>query len=67
MDSWRGRTGNFAKIFLISDKRNKMGWRVSWDSIVKNADDFIGKPGIHFLKCDETAGKCEYDHTETPT
>ncbi|MBI1663418.1 MAG: hypothetical protein IS860_08010 [Nitrosopumilus sp.] len=44
--NWKDKPGHCKKKFLISDQRNKNGWRVTWDSIVKNADTFKGRPGI---------------------
>lgn len=51
----------YIKTFLISDERNSNGWRVSWDSIKKNAKTFIGKPGIEYQKCGQRG--CLLDHT----
>ena len=65
LESWHNRKGDFAKIYLISDKRNKNGWRVTWESIKKNAHDFAGRPGIIYSKCED--GKCDLDHTDGQT
>ena len=65
LDTWKDRTGNFAKIFLMNDQRNKNEWRATWESIKENAEDFIGKPGIEYTKCVD--GKCDLDHTDATT
>ena len=62
MESWKEKAGSYAKIFLMNDQRNNNGWRVTWESIKKNAKDFIGKPGIEYLKCVD--GECDLDHTD---
>ena len=48
-------------MFLVNDQRNKNGWRLTWESILKNAKSFITFPGIVFYKCDEDG--CRLDHT----
>lgn len=48
LDNYKGRSGKFIKNFLLNDKRNKNGWRVTWDSILENASDFINHPGIYY-------------------
>lgn len=65
LTEYDGRTGKFAKIFGISDKRNKNGWRVTWASIKKHVGSFIGQPGIVFEKCE--AAICDLDHTDGKT
>ena len=65
LEEWKDEKGNFAKIFLINDQRNKNEWRATWESIKKNAQDFIGKPGIEYIKCVD--GECDLDHTDAPT
>ena len=55
----------YVKTFLISDKRNKRGWRASWNSIKKNVKSFHGRPGIEYMKCTEHG--CDLDHTEGDT
>ena len=52
----------YLKTFLISDKRNRRGWRASWNSIKKNIKSFHGKPGIEYTKCGEYG--CMLDHTD---
>ena len=65
LKEWKDSKGNFAKIFLINDQRNKNEWRATWESIKKNAQDFIGKPGIEYTKCVD--GECDLDHTDAST
>jgi len=50
LDNYKGRSGKFIKGFLLNDKRNKNGWRVTWDSILTHAPDFINHPGTYFVK-----------------
>lgn len=50
LDMWKGRSGRFIKGFLLNDKRNKNGWRVTWDAIKTHYADFIGKPGTYYLR-----------------
>ena len=64
-DEYKGKTGLFLKVFLISDQRNNNGWRATWESIVENHADFIGKPGIEYTKCMQN--KCDLDHTDGAT
>lgn len=52
----------YLKTFLISDKRNKNGWRASWTSIKKNHKSFHGRPGIEYVKCGSKG--CMRDHTD---
>jgi len=47
-DNFEGREGKFIKGFLLNTKRNKNGWKVSWDSILKYASDFVNHPGIYY-------------------
>ena len=65
LTSWKNRKGSYAKVFLLNDQRNKNGWRVTWESIKKNASDFIGRPGIEYVKCEGTV--CDLDHTDGTT
>lgn len=65
LTSWKNRKGKFYKVFLLNDQRNKNGWRVTWESIQKNAVDFIGRPGIEYVKCEGTV--CDLDHTDGST
>jgi len=58
LDNFEGRSGKFIKGFLLNTKRNKNGWKVSWDSIKKNASDFINHPGIYYEPTED-----EPDHT----
>ena len=60
LDSWKDREGHFAKVFLADDERNGNGWRVTWPSIEKNHQDFIGFPGIEYHVC--TSRGCDLDH-----
>ena len=55
----------YVKTFLISDRRNRNGWRASWNSIKKHHKSFIGKPGIEYMKCGDTG--CSLDHTAGPS
>jgi len=48
LDNFEGREGKFIKGFLLNTKRNKNGWKVSWESIKKYASDFINHPGIYY-------------------
>jgi len=61
LDNFEGRTGKFIKGFLLNTKRNKNGWRVSWESILKHASDFINHPGIYLIRQGET------DHSDGGT
>ena len=61
LDNFEGRTGKFIKGFLLNDKRNKNGWKVSWEAIKKYAADWINHPGIYFLPGGEP------DHTDGET
>lgn len=65
LSNWKSKRGNYAKVFLLNDQRNKNGWRVTWESIKKNAADFIGRPGIEYVKCEGTV--CDLDHTDGST
>jgi len=65
LDEYEGESGQFLKTFAINDKRNKNGWRATWEGIRKNIETFKGKPGIEFVKCDEDG--CDLDHTEAQT
>ena len=65
LEEWKGESGDYAKTFALNDKRNKNGWRVTWDSIPENIPTFIGKPGIEFVKCEEN--ECDLDHTDAET
>ena len=65
LDEFEGQKGQFLKVFGISDKRNKNGWRAVWEGIKKHVDTFKEKPGIEFVKCDEDG--CDLDHTEAQT
>lgn len=62
LDNFEGREGKFIKGFLVNTKRNKNGWKVSWESILKYASDFINHPGIYY-----EAAPDEPDHTEGKT
>lgn len=62
LDNFEGRTGKFIKGFLLNTKRNKNGWKVSWESILKYASDFINHPGIYYEVSED-----EPDHTEGRT
>ncbi len=57
----KGDGPSLIKTFLISDKQNSNEWSVSWESIKKYAKDFIGFPGIYYIKCDDK--ECDLDHT----
>ena len=61
LDNFEGREGKFIKGFLLNTKRNKNGWKVSWESILKYASDFINHPGIYMIRQGET------DHTDGGT
>ena len=63
MDGYNGREGLFIKGFILSDKRNKNGWRATRESIRKNFTDFLGRPGIEFVRCKGDA--CTRDHTNS--
>lgn len=58
LDNYKGRSGKFIKGFLLNTKRNKNGWRVTWDSILTYSSDFINHPGIYMTKFGEP------DHTD---
>ena len=58
LDNWNGRSGKFIKGFLLNTKRNKNGWRVTWESILKYASDFVNHPGIYMIRGGEP------DHTD---
>ena len=51
--------------FLMSPQWNKQGWKPTWESIVKNHRQFIGKPGIEYMDCN--GGTCRRDHTDADT
>ena len=51
--------------FLMAPQWNKMGWKPTWESIVKNHKQFIGKPGIEYTECNN--GVCRRDHTDDDT
>lgn len=60
LDNYKGRDGKFIKGFLLNTKRNKNGWKVDWEGILKYASDFINHPGIRFFNGgtpDHTDGK----------
>lgn len=61
LDSYNGIDGMFVEGFLLSDKRNKNGWRATWESIQKYYTDFMGRPGIEYFKC--KGSQCDRDHT----
>ena len=65
IDSWREREGLYAKTYLIDDTRNQNEWRVTWPSIIKNAQGFVGMPGIEYHVC--ASDKCKLDHVEGAT
>ena len=65
LNEYDGQPGLYLKTFALNTKRNKNGWRVTWDSIKKNIGDFIGMPGILYNKCIGTV--CDLDHTEGTT
>jgi len=48
LNNYEGRVGIFIKGFLMNDKRNKNGWRVTWEGIKKYASDFVNHPGIWY-------------------
>ena len=48
--------------FLIAPQWNKVGWKPTWESIVKHHKDFIGKPGIEYSDCN--SGTCKRDHVD---
>lgn len=48
LNNFEGREGKFIKGFLANDQRNKNGWRLTWESIVKFASDFVNHPGIWY-------------------
>jgi len=62
LDNFEGREGKFIKGFLLNTKRNKNGWKVCWDGILKYASDFINHPGIYYEPIED-----EPDHTEGQT
>lgn len=62
LDNYQGREGKFIKGFLLNTKRNKNGWMVSWDSILKMASDFINHPGIYY-----EVNPDDPDHTDGTT
>ena len=47
LDNYKGRSGTFIKGFLMNDKRNKNGWRTTWESIKAYASDFVNHPGTY--------------------
>ena len=55
LDEYNGEAGFFIKTFGLNTKRNKNGWRVSWDSIKKRIAGYAEKnlPGILYTKCTE--------------
>lgn len=57
LNNYKGRDGKFIKGFLLNDTRNKNGWRVTWESILQYASDFINHPGIYYTPSGEP------DHT----
>ena len=65
LDSWEDQEGYFTKTYLINETRNMNKWRVTWDSILKNADSFVGYPGIEYHVCNSK--ECRLDHVEGPT
>lgn len=67
MPEYNGVKGMFIKTFGLSDKRNKNGWRVTWDSIKRKIATFVNnaRPGIEYIKCEED--QCDLDHTEGAT
>lgn len=67
LDEYNGEKGQFVKTFALSDKRNKNGWRVTWDSIKNNISDFSKneRPGIEYVKCENSI--CDLDHTDAAT
>jgi hypothetical protein len=67
MPEYNGIKGMFIKTFALSDKRNKNGWRVTWDSIKRRIATFVinKRPGIEYVKCEE--GECDLDHTDGAT
>ena len=46
LKKYHGKDGFFIKKFLISDKRNLNGWRVTWESMKKDIKTFIGQPVV---------------------
>lgn len=46
--------------FLINVDINTRGWKVTWDSIKKNAQTFRGRPGLAYNKCTRTG--CSMEH-----
>ena len=68
LDEYFGKKGRFVKTFAINDKRNKNGWRATWEGIKKNIHTFLddgGRPGIEYVACDGTV--CDLDHTDGTT
>ncbi|MBL4818000.1 MAG: hypothetical protein JKY15_02035 [Deltaproteobacteria bacterium] len=67
LDSFNGEKGIFLKTFAISDRRNKNGWRATWESILKHIKSFQDneRPGIQYEKCVGT--DCDLDHTDGTT
>ncbi len=61
-DNFEGREGKFIKGFLLNTKRNKNGWKVFWDGILKYSSDFINHPGIYYEPVED-----DPDHTEGET
>lgn len=67
LDNYNGESGVFIKTFALNDKRNKNGWRVTWESIKRNISDFSKnkRPGIEYTKCENSV--CDLDHTDGST
>ncbi len=65
LDEFKGEKGRFLKTFAFNTQRNNNGWRVTWDSIKRNIGDFKDKPGIEFVKCEDSV--CDLYHTEGAT
>ena len=49
LDRYKDRKGFFIKSFLISDRLNANRWRVTWDAIRQDFEDFLGKPGLFWI------------------
>lgn len=68
LEEYSGKQGRFVKTFGLNDKRNKNGWRATWEGIKKNIHTFLddgGRPGIEYVACDGTV--CDLDHTDGTT
>lgn len=60
-----GKEGQYIRVFLMDDTRNRNGWKVSWEVIKQYARQFVGFPGIEYVGCE--GGECHLDHVDGPT